>query len=734
MRYRFWIWIICAVLFHSLAQELEMPDLPWFDQVTKPTALTEEQLCKLTADLRTFLLEKQNPKKLPNIIPDEKLSRVVVITLGGDAWPGRSYYGCGADLRTAFLMAVTLLQKGEATFAEATKILAKETIEDAIRNKKNPPPEWVERQKNPGKWDWVRLNLVQYSRQNPSFSIPHSRIALTSLVGLAFGPNLGFVFLPEQFTGRALITESSHIDSSQVCNILTENYNWIAMRLWMNLNNNPGGFRVCLFENDVYFADATGAFRMYRGHKMERTLPTSEECLSLATRCADAVIRRLNPENGRFRSPFPEWVQTSEKREAPDAQAELAIALCRLSRECKEPRYAEAAALTMAPVIKRILPSPLAPKNSSIVQELERLPEKSSFEPRKISSIHTNALTCLALLELAECKAKLSIDARETAIRLARHIASQSFGEDFYTAVFCEGGKPYTDVEEPYASLDDKGLAILTLLRVDAIAPELKAKERAKGVLDSIIETHIKQAPMESIGCHPWLTEAMTLSEQDDKEYTLNLVKAGYASAASINISPLYPDYFGSLKGRASCTLAAKHSRNLLTLCRWLREHDKPTWSSEQLGNAVQLLSFHRQAMIDRAGASALANPGRYVGFFRDNLENYGFNLPGQAAQIMSLTAAAKELRETDPRAIERIQAKMDAAIRTTDIHPGPLSVDPVLSSKNDVNTKARSLTGETKAEITQGPLQPPTEAKPKEPIKKERGKTKRKKSEKRKK
>ena len=100
----------------------------------------------------------------------------------------------------------------------------------------------------------------------------------------------------------------------------------------------------------------------------------------------------------------------------------------------------------------------------------------------------------------------------------------------------------------------------------------------------------------------------------------------------------------------------------------------------------------------------------------------------------MSLTAAARELRETDPRAIERIQAKMDAAIQATDIHPGPLSVDPVLSSKDDVNTKARSLTGETKAEVTQGPLNPPSETKQKEPIQKERGKTKRKKSEKRKK
>ena len=710
------LFFICIAVFAQTT-----PAKPWFDNLQKPTGFTEAQLCKTTADLRNFLLEKRDIKKLSSIIPNEKSPRVVFITVGGDAWPGRTYYGCGADFLSAVKEAVDIFQRCETVFAAETKKIAQDRIKEARENKKPAPAEWVERAKHPNGWNWLRLDVVQYARPVSGFSVNFSRIALTSLVGIAFNPTLGFAFLPEQLTGRSLMTDSSHLASSQICNIFTENYNWIALRLWMNLTaNKEATYGICQFESDAYYADASGTCRMYRGHRMQQNLPTAEECISLARQNADAIIRQLDQKTGKFRSPFPEWVQSAEKSETPDVIAELAIALCRLSREAKDEKYAKAASFAFSPVFKKLKQNPVE-KGAAFVSELEDVPEGTLFSPRKISTIRTNALACLALLELADCKIQPKENA-DAAARIARHLKAQVFGDTFYNSVFIETGRPYTDGDNLYSIAEDTALAALAMQKAQANNPELKLHTEIKEILDGLFASRIKNMPMETIQCSPWLMEALAESERTDKEFTLMLVKAGYAASIDMNTAPLYPDYLGSIRSRPSCTMTASRSQFLMALCKWLRDNDKPTWAAEQFENAIQMIWFQRQAMIDRAGASSLPNPGVYVGFFRDNLENYGFNLAGQNAQLLSLTAAARELREGEILNSERIAAKIESIIKETDVHPSILNIDVVFSSKDDVNDKARELIGNSQIETIQHqprPAEQKQEDKPKKTKKK---------------
>ena len=677
------------------------PAKPWFDNVRKPTEFTESQLCEITANLRKFLLEKRDIKKLPSIIPNEKSCRVVFITVGGDAWPGRTYYGCGTDFLSAVKEAVEIFQRCETAFAAETKKIAQDRIKEARNNKKPAPAEWVEREKHPNGWNWLRLNVVQYARPIDGFSVNFSRIALTSLVGISFNPALGFAFLPEQLTGRSLMTDSSHLSSPQICNVFTETYNWIALRLWMNLTaNNEATYGICQFESDAYYADANGACRMYRGHRMQQNLPTADECIALARQNADAIIGRLDQKSGKFRSPFPEWVQSAEKGEALDVVAELAIALCRLSRETKDEKYAKAAAFAFSSVLKRLKPNPIE-KGAAFVSEQEDVPEGMLFSPRKISTIRTNSLACIALLELADCNLKAR-ENTESAVQIARHLKAQIFGDAFYNSVFIETGRPYTESDNLYSSAEDTALALLAMHKAQGKNPELNLQSEIKEIRESIFMSRIKNMPMESIQCSPWIMEALAGSGRTDKEFTLMLVKAGYAASVDMNTAPLYPDYFGSIRNRPSCTMTASRSLFLLELCKWLRDNEKPTWAAEQLENAIQMIWFQRQAMIDRAGASSLPNPGVYVGFFRDNLENYGFNLAGQNAQLLSLTAAARELRQGAFLKPERLAAKIESIIKETDVHPCILNIDVVYSNKDDINDKARELIGNSKIETIQ--------------------------------
>ena len=705
--------LIFALLLSAWAQlDTAMPSRPWFDHVRMPVEMSHQELCALTNSIRTALKGKADAKQIGALAPEDNRARVVFVTVGGGSWPGRTYFGTGRSFRTALTSAIEIMLSNEPVFASETVKLADATIGDMQKAGQQPPPEWLERKANPTQWNWLRLDVVQAAKPTFGFSVGHSRIALGCLVGFAFGPDLGFAFSPSQVMARNILDETGHINTQQVGNLISEGYNWPALKMWMKLCAVDAGHRICLFETDTYYSDDAGTVRLYRGHLLPDAPPTPEFCLEAASRCANRIGERLTA-NGVFPPPIPEWLPSyreqnmtkSERKkrakaekalgvrgdESLEVKAELAIALARLARATGKPAYNVTASRLLKPILAAVKKSR---DGRWAVVEDEELPESTLQLPEKVALLSTNALTCLALLELKQ-NGEQATEQQDALIgALAVYLANQlETGCDFVYARYWKTGKNALDENgEMFANVEETSLALLALNKAaEALGkPELKKTE----ALNLLMELKLVKPQLENVNTSPWFAEALASCDRTDKAFTISLRKLGFAVSTATDTTPLYPDYYGSVKRRPSCTSAAERSWLLAVLSQKLRSYDKPMLAQEQLQEALPILMFQMQAAIDVPSSSLLPSPSAYVSYFRDNLENYYFTMPGQVAQILSIVAVSQELKATPAVTGSKFIPQLMASRRETDVHPGPVTIDLVLTLDNDPDAKARDLMG----------------------------------------
>ena len=242
----------------------------WFDQLERPCALAENQLADIAARVRRHLLDRGGDglREFAATLPDDPSPRVVFVTIGDDAWPARTYFGTGFSFGDALATALEILAANEeAKRAEVVK-QATAVLEEAQREGRPVPREWAARRDAPGAWHWLKLHVVQATRSYAHFTFNRSRFALPDLIGFAFAPTLGFAFTPDQITGRYLLTPNGFISRKQVGNVIAETFNFNALSTWLALSSIDQEQRLCLFESDVYYADAAGACRLFRAHRL----------------------------------------------------------------------------------------------------------------------------------------------------------------------------------------------------------------------------------------------------------------------------------------------------------------------------------------------------------------------------------------------------------------------------------------------------------------------------------
>lgn len=691
--------LVCMV---ATGQDSAVPDTPWFDHVKRPSDVSHEQLLALAVNLRKALKNKWKPAKIAELAPNEQTPRVIFITIGDDNWPGRTYFGTGFNFKSALQIAVDILSANEPVLQKETAKVTQAAIDDARKEGKTPPQALLNRLKKPGDWHWLRLDVVQLAKPVFGFSVENSRIALTSLVGIAFGPQEGFAFTPDTITGRCLLDDSRHIAKQQVVNFISETHNWPAIKLWLRNSAVDTGHRICLFETDSFYADGNCAVRLYRGHRLYDVPPDADACLAMATACANALARQVNAD-GSFALPFPAWessaVSVGESGgERPDAVAEFIIALSRLAIATSDKSHVATATRCLKALLPHIKPIGRGGRAFAF-SEKEELPEGSPAVPRDVSMLRTNALVCLALLELKAAGGEVDGGLANIATRLALHIKSQAApGGGFYVGVMLPTGKIITEDERcRFTQVEDASIAALALVKAAklALVKDVDFMPTVRNTLNELFVRELVKNPMESISLSPWLIEALSYAGRADKDFVLQLVKAGYAAAAATDESPLYPDYFGAVKRFPGCTLSAERSWFIGNLTRWLRENEKKTWAAEQLQAAMPILLFQTQAWLDTPASSILPTPALYRNFFRDNLEDYGFDLSGQVAQIISLVTIATELKAAGTPDISKMLARLKSARAATDTHPGPLTINLVLTRQNDTGSDTRSLQGE---------------------------------------
>lgn len=675
------------------AQDAGLPDEPWFDHVTVPSAIPVSKIQDFCLEAHRLMTAKAPAATLNQLAPDDPSPRVLFLSIGGEEWPARTYFGAGFSFRAAWESLVDIMLANEPLYGEKTAAQAKGMIETAVKEKRPAPPALTARQQNPLAWKWLRLDIVQAALPVANFSVEHSRLALTSLVGVAFGPRLGFAFTPEQLTGRCLLEPTRHLDKQQISNLISETFNWNALQAWQQISGIDSGHRVCLFETDSYYCDGKSTVRLFRGHPIAKTV-TAAECLEAATSAGAKIAAALHPRTGVMQAPFPEWVGSAgQDAEALDAQAEMAYALARLAHVAKNPQMAVAAKLAMQPVLAaglRFGPK----KHFGAIVEAEELPPESPLAPRRVAHLRTNAMACLALVELEQATGDRR--QRGTLIALADQLKRQALpGGGFIFTVLPQSGQLVDSNLSLHGKAEAEALATLALLRTGNLATRSDLLNLADQNLGYLL-ARVSKMPLENLPNTPWLVEALSLHVLRNQEFASHMDRLGFAASVDIETKPLYPDMYGAVRLWPSATVSAERSWLLARLSKWFRTGGETKKASGFMAAAAPPLVFQMQARMVPASCSGLPRPGHYVDYFRDHLEDFGFDLSGQATQIISLTTLFQELQEGYDGAfpgLDKVTEQLAAVQTSLGKHPLVLSPE-LVRTQVDATRVSRDLTG----------------------------------------
>jgi hypothetical protein len=105
-----------------------------------------------------------------------------------------------------------------------------------------------------------------------------------------------------------------------------------------------------------------------------------------------------------------------------------------------------------------------------------------------------------------------------------------------------------------------------------------------------------------------------------------------------------FPDGYGAVADRPSALPAADRSRLIATGARLLHDMGQTEGIDDLLGDARPFVLFQLQTRITPPTAMYLPEPGSYLGLFRDHVLDVGFELRGQAGEILSLLSLVRVL------------------------------------------------------------------------------------------
>ena len=679
----------------------------WFGEVKETCSVSREDFARLSKDLHKGLKRGMKPKALAELAPEEGTPRIVFLTIGDEKWPCRTYIGTGYSLRDALEKAADYLYRAEKSRVEDLHNQFKSMVEeartaggenavgknwrvvvqdkaktDAKQGVASVSEEWIERDKNPGAWNWLKLEIVQYAKPSEDFRMEETRMALGSLVGLAFDVRSGFAFTPSQLTGRCLLTEERQLAVQQVGNFLAETLNLLLLKNWMELCSMKKPHAVFLFELDGYFTDGETVTPLYRGHPYPK-LPTPDGCLKAAAECGKAVLACLDSKDGALKPPFPDWFSDGDEgKEDLGTLSELVLAYCRLAAETGDKQWLDAAKLAFRPVAAGAVRYGAGRQWLTIVED-EELPEGSRVVPRKISHLRTNALAALAMDEMATAMGEATDKVFLNDLRLlTAHIVAQSqpLGGFLQQRIIPSEEVKLASLADPTSRLEAEALATLAIYRAARRFREMDWMELADGSLDYLVK-ELKRSDILQYPLSPWLAEAMICHYRNRGDYMDEMARLTIAADAARDARPILADHYGIVKDWPSMTAAAEHTWILCALAERYARRGEAERVKAMIHSALPYLVFQMQGRMDFVTASALARPAFYVGFFRDHLEDFGFDLNGQTTQMLSLLRLHGILKvHFDGRIpqdeAEKVDKELVALRQQVDVHPSVLMAD----------------------------------------------------------
>jgi hypothetical protein len=496
---------------------------------------------------------------------------------------------------------------------------------------------------------WLKLDVVQRGEAVTNFSPRQSRLPLPSLLGLAFGPAAGFEFLPEHLISWDMVDPTSQMSihyiterviGQEYARYLPESERLPALSRWTALTSHLGGQKACLFEPQSYFFDGSTCTPLFRGHPLGTEVAVAELRQS-ATAAGDRLVEYCT-EQGLFECPLPEWELGQPKDAEPRDQAEAILALVRLHQATGEERYLAAAQRAGTCLAAAVVPYGGSPR-AGCLPEIETVSAAPRVEAQaRLTLTATNALAVTALCELSSAAKTQAY--HPVLAMLAQHLVLQLQPD----ASVVQARQFPSQQLHPLVESESAATTLLAFMALyESVAREVFLTH-AVNVASWLRRTALAAEEMDGLPRDVWLMEALDRLYTFTRDEGLKEPVGRLALAASLDQSREvdYPDAYGAVSGHISALPAADRSRLIAIGARLLHDLGQPEISENLLGEARPYVLFQLQTRITPPVAMYLPEPHRYLGLFRDHVLDYGFELRGQAAQILSLLALARVLEQ----------------------------------------------------------------------------------------
>jgi hypothetical protein len=364
-----------------------------------------------------------------------------------------------------------------------------------------------------------------------------------------------------------------------------------------------------------------------------------EELRRAAIGAGDRLVE-YGTDRGLFECTLPEWELGKPQEPEPRDYAVAVLALVRLQQATGEARYLKTAERAVACIAAAVRPyggTPIA----GCLPELERVDAKAGVEAQaRLSLTATNALAVAALCEFSVAA---KTEAYHGALAmLAQHLVLQLQPD----------GSVLEAREFPsqrLAAVPDTEAAATSLLAFTELY-ETVAREvfltHAKNVAARLRKTALDDAAMDTLPRDVWLMEALDRLFTFTRDVSLKVPVSRLALAAALDQSRTvdFADGYGAVGDRISALPAADRSRLIAVGARLLRDLGQTEGLDNLLGDARPFVLFQMQTLITPPTAMYFPEPQRYLGLFRDHVLDVGFELRGQAAEILSMLSLVRVL------------------------------------------------------------------------------------------
>jgi hypothetical protein len=620
----------------------------WFQDIQAPLEITDAEAMALCQAVYSGLQRGVTPDTAIGSLPGADRPRAFFLSWSDGKISARTRVGIGASAAAA--------------------------LQDVCRQVSESKP-------SPRNMVWLKLDIVQHGEAVTNFSPRTSRLPLPSLVGLTFGPGVGFEFLPEHLVAWEMVNPLNEINVHYISErvigqehgrYLSDQEQLAEIGRWTVLSNYTGGQKVCLFETQSYFQDGAGCIPLFRGHPLYSNLSAEE--LRGAARAAGDRLVEYGTDLGLFVCTLPEWELDKPQIAEPWDYAAALLALVRLHQATGEARYlktAERVAACLAAGVETYGGTPTAgclPESAHVDSAAGVLARREFADANaealarpRLTMTATNALAVTALCEFST--AAKSTTYHGALAMLAQHLVLQLQPD----------GSVVEAREFPslrLATVPESAAAATALLAFTELY-ETVAREvfltHARSVATALRKTSLDVAAMDNLPRDAWLMEALDRLFTFTRDASLKEPVGRLALAAVLDQSRFvaFADGYGAVADRPSALPAADRSRLLGIGARLLRDMGQTESADSLLADARPFVLFQMQTRITPPSAMYLPEPGRYLGLFRDHVLDIGFELRGQAAEILSMLSLVRALerlgRDTFPEDLA-VQKSLAAA------------------------------------------------------------------------